>query len=140
LPDPFEQHDRDRRRQIQATRPVHWDRDAIIAVRFEQIFRQTLRLAAKYEEVAGFEFDLVIGPVRFRRQKKITGRRLLFRSQLLERIPNPQFDLVPVIEACAFQLSVVQRKAKGFDQMQDRLRGQAKPPNISSVRRNLRLD
>ena len=53
--------------------------------------------------------------------------------QRIERIPQLQAYLVPIIEAGSLQLPIIQRKAKRLDQMQRRLCGQAKPTDIACV-------
>ena len=49
-------------------------------------------------------------------------------------------QMLPIIQAGAFELFVVQLEAERFDQMQRRSRGRAQPRHVPGVRRNLRLD
>src|SRR6266550_1955743 len=71
----FEQHNCNCCRQIQTSRPVHRDRDAIVDVGGEQILRQPLCLAAENEKIVLPKRHIVISMFGFRRQKKITCLR-----------------------------------------------------------------
>ncbi len=48
--------------------------------------------------------------------------------------------LLPIIQPRALQLPIVDREAQRSHQMQGRIRGQAQPSDVPSVRRNLWLD
>jgi hypothetical protein len=82
----------------------------------------------------------MIGTTGFRREKKVACDRILRRLQLTERIPGPDIDLGPIVEPSALQGTVVGREAERTDEMQSRAGGEAKPPDVAGIRRNLGLD
>jgi len=57
--------------------------------------------------------------------------------QLRERIPNPQVDLVPIVEPGAFQLPVLQGEPERSYQVQRRFCGQTEAADVARVWRNL---
>jgi hypothetical protein len=71
----FEQHNCNCCRQIQTSRPVHRNRDAIVDVGREQSLRQPLCFATENEKIVLSKRDIVISTFGFRRQKKITCLR-----------------------------------------------------------------
>ena len=70
--------------------------------------------------------------------------RLAERRQLaLERVPvgpDPQVDVLPVIEAGAFDLLLVERKAERLDEMQRRAGRQAGAAGVAGVPVNLGMN
>src|SRR6266508_2895587 len=118
LPHGLEQHNCNRCSQVQTSRPVHRDSDAVINVGSQQIIGEPLRFAAKHEEIIFLKLYVVVRAFALCRQKKITRRRWLRAAQRVEGIPQLQSHFVPVIKAGPAQFSIVERKAKRFDEMQ----------------------
>ena len=136
----FEQHNCDCGREVQAARLVHRDSDGIADVGREQILGQPSRFPSENEEITTMKFHIVISPFRFRSQEKISRLRRLCPLQVVEGIPQSHVQFIPIIEAGAFQLSIVQGEPEWLYQMERRLRRQTKPPDVACVWRNLRLD
>src|SRR4029077_6605443 len=82
LADRFEEHDRDRSREIEAAGAVHRDREQPVGVRPKQRFRQALCLPAVDKEVAALKLHGMIGTTGFCCEEKITRDRILRRLQL----------------------------------------------------------
>ena len=136
----FEQNNADCCGEIQTPRSLHRNREQVFGVRREQTFRQPFGFAAEDQKIAGAKGHLVIGPPGFGRKEKEAPRSFARLAQLLERIPELHVDFLPVIETRPFQLAIVDGKSEGLDQVQRRTGGEAKPPDVARVRRNLRLD
>ena len=60
--------------------------------------------------------------------------------QLIERIPQRQPDILPIVEACASQRLIIDGKAEWFDEMKVSISGEAEPANVAGVRRDFRFD
>src|SRR5256714_1787383 len=139
LPHGFEQDNADGGGKIQTARTLHRDSEQFLRMNSKQTCRQALGLPSKDKEVAGPETHIVISAVRFRCQKEEAGIRVI-AVKLIEGIPELYVDFLPVIEPGPFQFPIVDGESKRLDQMQGRARGEGKPANVASVRRNLRLD
>src|SRR5947207_2157576 len=61
----LEQHDCNRSSQVQTSRPVHRNSDAVINVGAQQILRESFRLAAKHEEIILLKSHFVIRALAF---------------------------------------------------------------------------
>ena len=114
----LKQHNRDSCSQVKASRPVHWDEDAIMNVGGEHVLRQPFRFPTKNQEVLSLKLHLVIRTLAFCRQKKIARVRRLPLPQRFKRIPQLRMHFLPVIQTCSAQFSIVERKAKRFHQVQ----------------------
>ena len=136
----FEQHNCDCGREVQTSGAVHWDGDAIIDVGREQTLGQPFRFPTENEEITLIKFHIVISAFRFRSQEKISRLRRLCPLQVVEGIPQSHVQFIPIIEAGAFQLSIVQGEPEWLYQMQCRLRRQTKPTDVARVRCNFWLD
>src|SRR5437867_7708208 len=103
----LEQHNCNRSSQVQTSRPVHRNSDAVINVGAQQILREAFRLAAKHEEIILLKSHFVIRPLAFCRQKKIARSRRLRPLQCIKGIPYFQRYIVPVVEPCSAQFSII---------------------------------
>jgi hypothetical protein len=136
----LKQHNSDRSSQIQAAGSVHWNTNAAVLVDDEQILREPFCFRAEHEKITALKSCFVVRALALCRQKKIIRTLRLRPLQGVKGIPEFQAYVVPIIEACSFQLSIIERKTKRLDQMQRRLCGQAKPTDVACVWRNLRPD
>ena len=110
MPKRLEQHNCDGGGEIQGARPVHWDRNAIVDIGREQSLRQPFRFATENEKIVFPERRIVISAFRLRSQEKISRLRRLYPLQVIEGIPQSRVYFIPIIQAGAFQLPIVQRK------------------------------
>ena len=136
----LEQDNSHRCSQVQTARPPHRNREQFVGVGREQTFRQAFGLASEDQKIAGPEMNIVVSALRFCGEEKETRVRFARPPQVVERIPELQFDFLPVIEAGPFQGAIVDGKPERLHQMQRRTGGQAEPANVAGIRRDFRLD
>jgi hypothetical protein len=136
----FEQNNPDRRRQVEAPRSPHGNRQQLFGVLRQQGLGQAFGFPAEDQKIAGLERHVVVGAIRFCREKEEASRRFPGGVQFLERIPELDVDFLPVIEAGAFQRPVVDGESERLNKVKSGAGGKAKPPDVARVRRNLRLD
>ena len=60
--------------------------------------------------------------------------------QVFEGIPELDVDFLPVIESGSFQGAIVDGESQGLDQVQSRTGGEAEPPDVPGIRRDLGFD
>jgi hypothetical protein len=84
--------------------------------------------------------NIVVSPLRFRREEKETRLRFARPPQLLEGIPEPDVNFLPVIESGPFQGAIVDGEPERLNQMQSRPGGEAEPADVAGIRRDFRLD
>src|SRR5688572_22797798 len=77
---------------------------------------------------------------RLRRKEIWLAERGEFTLERLPAVPDSQVDMLPVIEAGAFHLSLVEREAERLDEMQPRAHGQARAARVPGVPMNLGMD
>src|ERR1700730_11031787 len=139
LANAFKQHDRYRRRQVQASSTCgHGDGVAIRGPLSQQTFGQTLCFAAENQTIAPIEVDLPIWTPRFGREKK--GTTGSFGLKFVEVFPQCHIDVPPIIHACAPQLTIVEAESQRLNQVERPASRERKSCNIPGVWRDLRFD
>ena len=137
LPNAFEQHDGYRGRKVEtAGFRGHWDGQAILWIGQKETFRQPFCFTTEHQKIALAKLGIPIPALGLGCQKKSPGRGASRSFKLSQVFPMLDVHLVPVVHAGAPKLAVIDRKTKGFHQMQPALRRQAKPSDISGIRRN----
>src|ERR1700730_4092784 len=139
LANAFKQHDRYRRRQVQASSTCgHGDGVAIRRPFSQQTFGQTLCFASKNQTIAPIETDLPIWTPRFGREKKRTTGS--FGLKFAEVFPQRHIDVPPIIHACPPQLTIVEAESQRLNQVKPAAGREREPCNIPGVWRDLRFD
>src|SRR5213594_2942526 len=64
---------------------------------------------------------------------------LAVAQKIMPRCVHSKIDELPVVQAGALQMPIVNTKAQGLDQVERREGGRAKPRDATSIRGNLRL-
>ena len=136
----LEKDNRDRVCQVQAPRPLHGNREQLFGVSREQRFGEALRFASENQKISWPEADVVVGAVRFRREKKQLRVRVSRSPQVRKGIPKPNIYFLPVIEPSALKFAIVDRESKRLDQVKSGTGRETKPADVARVRRNLGLD
>jgi hypothetical protein len=136
LPDSFIEHYTRGGRQIQASRFLsHGNGQAMIGIRGEKAFGQTLGFTPKYEMIAPPELLGPIGPVHFLRQKQESGAAR-FLTQGFERGPSVHVTLIPIVHAGPAQRLLLERKPQRLEKMEPRACGKAQAGDVTGVRRD----
>jgi hypothetical protein len=140
LPNGFEQHNSHGGGQIQTARPVHRNGEAIVPVDREQFLRKAFGFTAENKKIARLKRHIAVGTLCLGRKKEIARGLRLCVPQIFKRVPDFDIDLLPIVEPRSLQLPVVQGKAEGLDQVENRSRSEAQPAHVARIRRDLRFN
>lgn len=121
-------------------RRVNRHRQHPLAVALVNRIRQTAGLPPEHQHDVFREFRFCVHPDCFRAEEKRLAETRQLALEVLPRRPEPEIDVLPVIEAGAAHLALVERKAEGLDEVESGSGGEAGTPRISGVPVNLGVD
>ena len=108
----------------------------MLAVFFQQLFRETGGFAAEDDVVVGrgLHFAVEFGAAGLDEPELGGGRKFLREGAPVG--PAMPLDVLPVIHARAFELGIVELEAEGFDEMERRAGGGAEARDVAGVGRD----
>ena len=140
LPQSLVQHHAHRVRQVEAPHVArHRDPVALLRVLLQDPRRQPVGLVPEDQHAVRLErrVPVVLGRVRREVQAAVAADRVPEREPVLV---HPEIGLVPVVEAGALHVLLVQREAERADQVQRRVGGGAEARDVPGVGRDARFD
>ena len=102
--------------------------------------RQSSRLPSEHKNCPLAVVDIPEGPLRLRAEKNRIPEGRQLRFEVGPTAPYPRFDMLPIVEPGALDLTLVEREPQRLDQMKLRSRREARPPGVAGIPVNLGMD
>ena len=118
----------------------HRDVEALFVMTREQIFGEAGGFAAEDEVIVGLvlNFGIIARAGGFDEPEAGGGWQLVVECDPI--FPTVPFQVLPVIEAGAFEIFIFEFETERFDQVQGRAGGSAEARDVAGVGRDFRLE